>query len=137
GDVQVAHDLQAGDHRAGDLFWEPQLFLAKTVNAVADDEVLFHRLDVDVGRSGNVRVLDDPIGELNDRGGLFALQVRGLHLAAAAVGVGGADHFGDRADVDILRGRRSRGFRVLEEFLQQAVEQRGGDDTDFLDDRFR
>ena len=75
GDVEVAHDLEARDEAVGDLPGQTELFLAETVDAVADDEVFFLRLDVDIGCAADVGVLDDAVGELDDGRGVLAFEV--------------------------------------------------------------
>src|SRR5581483_4167476 len=102
GDVEVAHDLQAGDKGVGGLLGEAELFLADAVDAVADEKLFFLRLDVDVGRAGDVGVLDDAIGKLDDGRGFLALEVADDGLdGGAALGVGGGDAFRHLVDVDV------------------------------------
>ena len=90
---------------------------------------------MNVGRAGDIGVLDDAVGELDDGGGILALQVGGLDLARAALGVGAGDEVLDLVDVHLggvgagLLG--AGGF--LEEFLEQGVEEAGGDDLDVVD----
>ena len=92
---------------------------------------------MDVGGAGNVGVLDDPVGELDDRGRFLVLEIRDADARGGAVGaVSVADDIGDGADVDVL-GAGGGGFGVLEKFLQQGFEERGRDDADLLDRHFR
>src|SRR5690606_40825357 len=70
GDVEVAHDLQTSDKGRTDLARQAQFFLADAVDAVANDDFFLPRLDVDVGRAQVVGVLDDAVGQLDDRAGV-------------------------------------------------------------------
>ena len=76
-----------------------QLFLAHAVDAVTHDDFVLPRLDVDVGGAGEIGVLDDAVGEVDDGSGLFVGKV--LVLLARHEGVmepsrpGTGDHFVD------------------------------------------
>ena len=129
-DVQVAHDLEAGDEGVGRLLGQPQFFLAQAVDAVADEQLLLHRLDVDVRRALDVGILDDAVGHLDDGRGILALHVGGAHLDRLLVDAVGLAHLLHRgADVHVV----GAGLALLEEFLDQRLEQRGGDDADLFD----
>ncbi len=93
GDVHVRHDFQARDDRAlehaklrrhGD-------FVQDAVDAVADAEVVFERLDVDVGGALVDGFADDLVDEFDDaRLGVVAGDVlRLLAVCVAVVGAGG------------------------------------------------
>ena len=131
-DVEVAHDLQPGDEPVGHLLGQAQLLLAHAVDPVPDEEILLHRLDVDVGGPGDVGVLDDAVGKLDDGGGVLALQVGGPELPALGIRVVGvADRLGHRPDVDVVIAAGC--LRVLEELLDQRFEERAGDDAHLID----
>src|SRR6185369_13628941 len=68
---EVAHDLQARDQRGPHLAGEAELLVADAVYAVADDQLRLPRLNVDVGGAAVIGVLDDAVGELDDRAGLL------------------------------------------------------------------
>ena len=136
-DVEVAHDLEARDHGVGDLLGQAQLFRAHAVDPVADEQVLLHRLDVNIGGARDVGILDDAVGQLDDRGGVLALEVLGLDLAAAVAAVGAADEVGHLVDIYILGlGGLGGGLGILEVTLQQILEETGRDDPDLLDVEF-
>ena len=100
GNIEVAHDLDARDQCRRDLGGQAELFLAQAVDAVADNDLVLLRLDVDVARSRKVRVLDDPVGQLDDRAGLL------VHEFVVA----GLDHRAElRADLlhDVVEARRA------------------------------
>src|SRR5690606_14836891 len=65
-----------------DLARQAQFFLADAVDAVANDDFFLPRLDVDVGRAQVVGVLDDAVGQLDDRAGVFADIARAVLPAA-------------------------------------------------------
>src|SRR5690606_6845630 len=100
GDVEVAHDLQAGDEGVADLFGQAELFLTEAVDAVADEKVFFLGFDVDVGGAADVGVLDDAVDQLDDGRGVLVFEILGLHLGTVAA-VGGADDLGDIGDIHI------------------------------------
>src|SRR5690606_12995016 len=59
--VEVAHDLQAGDERRTNLRGKPEFFLTHAVDAVPHDDFLFPRFDMDIGRAAEIRILDDAV----------------------------------------------------------------------------
>ncbi|OQB89600.1 MAG: hypothetical protein BWX86_02420 [Verrucomicrobia bacterium ADurb.Bin122] len=132
GNVEVAHDLQAGDERVGGGLRQAQFFLAQAVDAVPHHQILFLRLDVDIRRAADVGVLDDAVGELDDRCGLLIFEVTGGDLGQGIAGVRVVDHVGDPTDVDAAVGV---GFRP-EVFFGERLDQRGRCDVDLLDGQF-
>ena len=71
-DVEVAHDLEACNERARDLFGQAELLLAHPVNAIPHDQLLLPWLDVDVARPRKIGVFDYPVRQVDDRARLFA-----------------------------------------------------------------
>ena len=59
GDVEIGHDLDARDHRRGEPARRRLDFMQHTVDAVAHDQTVFKRLEMDVGRAHFQRVGDD------------------------------------------------------------------------------
>lgn len=92
---------------------------------------------MDIGGAGDVGVLDDAVGELDDGGGVLALEVGGLDLAgAAALGVGAGDEVLHLVHVDLgggLAGLGGGAGLLAEAFLEEGVEEAGGDDLDVVD----
>ena len=66
-DVHAGHDLQAGDQPFVDPLRQVHHFLEQAVEAVADEDALLHRLDVDVARLALDRALHHQIDEVDDR----------------------------------------------------------------------
>ena len=58
---------------------------------------------MNIRRAGDVSILDDAVGELNDGGGILAFEVRGLNLTRAAFGVSAGNQILDLIDI-YLRG---------------------------------
>ena len=88
---------------------------------------------MDVGRARDVGILDDAVRELDDRGGVLALEIGAADGRRPAVrAVGGADDVCDRADIDVV-GRGGSRLGVLEIFLEERFEERGGNDAHVLD----
>src|SRR5205823_11990395 len=86
GDVEVGHDLQAGDQPRLDVLRRPHHLVEHAVDAVADPDVDLGGLDVDVGGPVGNRLADQEVDELDDRRVLGDLLdpgevVLGLHLA--------------------------------------------------------
>ena len=75
GDVHARHDLDAGDQRglvALELRRHRRL-VQDAVNAVADAQLVFRRLEMNVRRAVLERLPDDLVDELDDAGFLVAL----------------------------------------------------------------
>ena len=139
GDVEVGHDLDAGDDRALEAV---QLrrhvhLVQHAVDAVADAQLRLLRLDVDVRRALAIGLGDDPVHELDD-GGLLALgphvdlrdgALLVVHRVAAVL-----DHLLDRVRahavelldrlVDLLRGREDRLHRTVRREAQAVPRHR-------------
>ncbi len=81
-DVHARHDLEARDQSLVDPLGQVHHFLQQAVEAVADQDALFHRLDVHVARAGLDRALHDQVDEIDDRRGLAALLEAGDRLVA-------------------------------------------------------
>ena len=73
GDVHARHDLQARDQPFVDPLGQVHHFLEQAVEAVADEDALFHRLDVHVARLALDGALHDEIDEVDDRRRFAAL----------------------------------------------------------------
>ena len=80
---------------------------------------------MNIRRAGDVSILDDAVGELNDGGGILAFEVRGLDLTRAAFGVSAGNQILDLIDIYLRGVGFFCGRRVLEIFLEQDVEQAG------------
>ena len=73
GDVHPRHDLQARDQPFVDPFGQVHHFLQQPVEAMADEDALLQRLDVDVARFARDGALHDEIDEIDDRRRLASL----------------------------------------------------------------
>ena len=85
GDVELGHDLDARDHRGGQVGGRRFGFLEHAVDAVAHLQAVLERFDVDVGGAHLDRALDDQVDQADDRrfGGEVA-QVLDVVLVAGA-----------------------------------------------------
>ena len=100
GDVHARHDLQARDQSFVDPLRQVHHFFQQAVEAMADEDALFHRLDVHVRRAGLDRALHDQIDEVDDRRGFAAFLQPGDRLEAAV--------FVGAARQRLVAGRRVR-----------------------------
>jgi hypothetical protein len=66
GDVHTRHDLQARDQSLMHPLRQVHDLLEQAVEAMPDEDTLFHRLDVDVARLALDRALDDEIDQVDD-----------------------------------------------------------------------
>ena len=81
GDVHLSHDLQAADERRLEVLGNGHGFDQNAVDSVSDSNLLGLRLRVDVAGSVVDRLLDDGVGQFDDRSLLrhllrFALFIR-------------------------------------------------------------
>ena len=66
-DLHLRHDLEARENRTLQALRRRVHLAERAIDAVADAELLLHRLDVDIGRLHLDRRRDDHVGELDDR----------------------------------------------------------------------
>ena len=128
-DVELGHDLDARDHRCGQVRRRRFDFLEHAVHAQSHLQPILERLDVDVGRARFDRALDDQIHQPDDRrfggeiaqvfdivgighGGLVADVLHDCAHRAAATPVVALDQIGDfRTQTDFQAHRASAGQR--------------------------
>src|SRR5690606_19075180 len=67
GDVELRHDLDARDDERGDGALRLQYLAKHAVNAKPDDETVFERLDMDIGRIVLYGLRQDGVDQLDDR----------------------------------------------------------------------
>ena len=67
GDVELGHDLDAADHRGGQVDRRALAFGEHAVDAVAHLQAVLERLDVDVGRAQLDRALDHQVHQPDHR----------------------------------------------------------------------
>ena len=68
GDVQVGHDLEARDHRQGQVLGRRRHLVERAVHAVADLELGLERLEMNVAGAVLDRLEQDQVHEADDRG---------------------------------------------------------------------
>ena len=85
-DVHARHDLETRDQSFVDPLGQVHDFLQQAVEAMADEDALFHRLDVHVRGAGLDRALHDQIDEIDDRRGFASFLEPRDRLAALLVG---------------------------------------------------
>src|SRR5690606_5985377 len=79
GDVELRHDLDARDDERGDGALRLQYLAKHAVNAKPDDETVFERLDMDIGRIVLYGLRQDGVDQLDDRRLIVAFeQIGGL-----------------------------------------------------------
>ncbi|MNV28254.1 hypothetical protein D3C71_1194390 [compost metagenome] len=108
GDVELGHDLDAADHRSGEVHRRAFAIDQHAIDAVTHLQAILERFDMDVGRAQFHRTLDQQVHQADDRrfGGQIAqmldvIQRRGFAVGrfqdgphrAAALAVPALDHF--------------------------------------------
>ncbi len=115
GDVELGHDLDAADHRAGDRLLRRQHFAQHAVDAKAHDEAILVRLDMDVGRAFLDRFGQQRVDQADDRRVVLAFeQVFRFR-----------QFIGERLQIDALveiADHRARVVALFVEIAQQAFE---------------
>src|SRR5690606_10294152 len=86
GDVELGHDLDAADHRRGEVGRRAFALLQHAVDAVADLQPVLERFDVDIGGAQLDRALDHQVHQPDHRGfrGEVAQVLDVVHVAAVA-----------------------------------------------------
>ena len=140
GDVEVGHDLETGNHRQGQMLGRRRHFVERAVHAIADAELGFKGLEMNVAGAVLHGLEHDQVDEANDRrfvgqpfhqrhvvGGLYRPDFVGNFLVLAqlfedvgdVVGVFGVISFDGFFD---LRGVRHDQLNVLVDDKAQFVE---------------
>ena len=113
GDVEVGHDLDARDHRGRQAPRRRFDFVQHAVDAVADDQPILERLDVNVGRAHFERIGDEQRHEADHRRfGREVLQLLHVRVERKLVG----------ARLDVAEQLALRGLARAVEALERRLE---------------
>ena len=132
GDVEVRQDLDTRDDGRGHLHVRSLHFVKRAVDAVANLEVMFERLDVNIGRTVDDALVQDEVDEADDGG-----RVGGVLHRRDVVGVRGQGRIVIHTLAEGLDHVRD-GVARITVVLRNAVHHvllAGKDETDLLGQR--